>query len=75
MRAKIVARPDEYQWSSLYYLLNKKAAHKDVSWYRAGDMLELVGGKDGLVNLISGGDTALPVVYGKFISEDEIPTL
>ena len=71
VRAKIVARSDKYHWSSLYYLVNKKVARKEVNWYRASSMLAMVGGREGLVDLFRGDDAELPVVYGKFIGEKE----
>jgi len=69
VRAKIVVRSDKYRWSSLYYLIHRKAARQDVNWYRVGDMLRMVGGKDGLVDLVRDDDPQLPVIYGKFIGE------
>jgi len=69
VRVRVVDRPDQYRWSSLYYLNHKKLADKEVGWYRVSELLELVGGRDSLVELHSGDDPELPIIYGKFIGE------
>lgn len=69
IRARIVVRPEQYRWSSLYYLMHKKIAQKELGWFQAGNMLELIGGTNGLVGLLTGDDTGLPVIYRKFIGD------
>jgi len=71
VRAGIVERPAKYRWGSLYYLLHKRLMKRELSWYRAADMLALVGGRCGLGELLRGEDPVLPVVYGKFIGDKE----
>lgn len=70
VKAGIVKSPDKYQWSSLYYLLHKRRA-KEINWYNAENMLKLVGGKQGLIDLMASGAEELPMVYSKFIGDKE----
>lgn len=71
VRAGIVKRSDLYRWSSLYYMLHKRLARKELSWYDAGYMLELVGGRHCLAELVGGETVELPVVYRKFVGDKE----
>jgi len=71
VKAGITKRPEEYRWSSLYYMLHSKIARKEIDWYNNNDMLTLVGGRKGLVDLLQEEGEAPSPVYGKFIGEKE----
>ncbi len=70
VKVRLVKNPYKYRWSSLYYLLNKKLA-KEISWYKIDDVMEMVGGKRGLFDLMASEPEELPIVYKTFIVDKE----
>jgi len=69
VKAGLVNDPSRYRWSSLYYLNHRRLAAQEVSWYKADDMLKLVGGKRGLADLTASKSKELPIVYSTFIGD------
>lgn len=70
VKARLVKCPEKYRWSSLYYLLNKRR-REEVSWFNAEEVLRLVGGRQGLVELLEEEVEELPYVYRAFIGDKE----
>jgi REP element-mobilizing transposase RayT len=71
VKARVVKRPEEYRWTSLYYILHQKIAHKEIGWYNCNGLLELLGGRQGLVDLLRDEGEEPSIVYGKFIGDKE----
>ena len=69
VRARIVIHPEQYRWSSLYYLLHKDIAKRELNWYQTGTMIKRIGGRNLLNELLAGEDADLPVIYRKFIGD------
>ncbi|OGC38801.1 hypothetical protein A2Y85_08050 [candidate division WOR-3 bacterium RBG_13_43_14] len=70
VKARLVKRPEEYRWSSLYYLLNRQLGEA-VNWFKVDKVLELLGGRQGLVELMAVAGEELPCVYRAFIGDKE----
>ena len=70
VRVGLTNNPFEYRWSSLYYLINDSLI-KEVSWYNTKYHLEMVGGGQGLHDLISSEIEEPPIFYHMFIGDKE----
>ncbi len=68
VRAGAAKQATLYRWSSLNYLLHKHRL-KRIPWYRGDEILQLVGGRRGLADLMTGGAEELPRVYRVFIGD------
>ncbi|MGB7054640.1 MAG: transposase [bacterium] len=71
VKAGIIKRPEEYRWSSLYYMLHSRIAQKEIDWYKCSDLLALIGGRQGLVDLLKDKSQKPSIIYGKFIGDKE----
>jgi len=71
VKAGVVKRPEEYRWTSLYYILHRKIAQKEIGWYDCNGLLELLGGRQGLVDLLKDEGEEPSIVYGKFIGDKQ----
>jgi putative transposase len=71
VKAGIISSPEQYRWSSLYYILHKRIAQKEIKWYNCTAILELIGGRHGLLDLITGDSQKPPIVYGRFMGDKE----
>ncbi len=68
VKAKLVKHPDEYKWSSLWYIMRR---YKSIQWFDPKVSLSLVGGRRGLVELLA-DPAILPVmepVYNQFYGD------
>jgi REP element-mobilizing transposase RayT len=68
LKAGVVTDPFKYKWSSLYYLLQHETSEK-MKWYNATHMLQMVGGKQGLIELMASGPVEIPLHYRIFIGD------
>jgi len=68
VKARMVKRPDEYRWSSLWYIMHRD---KSIRWFDSKVSLSLIGGRRGLVELLADQDipTAMEPVYNQFYGD------
>ena len=70
VKVKVVKRPEQYRWSSLSYLLNK-GKREGMRWFNSEEILRLVGGKQGLMELMEAEEDEPPRVYRAFIGDKD----
>lgn len=70
VKAGVVKNPFKYKWSSLYYLLKHKTSG-EMSWYNVTQLLKMVGGKQGLIELMAREAVEIPINYRIFIGDKE----
>ena len=65
VKARLVKHPDEYKWSSLWYIMRR---YKSIQWFDPKVSLSLIGGRRGLVELLADRDVPAEVapVYNQF---------
>jgi putative transposase len=71
VKAGLVTHPEEYRWTSLYYMLHRRTAQKEAKWYDYSNQLELIGGRQELVDLLKDEGEKPSIIYGKFIGDKE----
>ncbi len=65
VKAHLVKRPDEYKWSSLWYIMRR---YKSIRWFDPKVSLALVGGRRALAELLVDRDipASMEPVYNQF---------
>ena len=68
VKARLVKRPDEYKWSSLWYIMHRD---KNIQWFDSKVSLSLIGGRRSLVELLVDRDipASIEPVYNQFYGE------
>jgi len=68
VKARLVKRPDDYKWSSLWYIMRRD---KSIRWFDPKVSLALVGGRRGLVELLADRDipASMEPVYNQFYGD------
>jgi REP element-mobilizing transposase RayT len=68
VKARLVKRPDEYKWSSLWYIMHRD---KSIQWFDSKVSLSLIGGRRSLVELLVDRDipASIEPVYNQFYGE------
>lgn len=69
VKAKLVKRPEQYRWSSLYYLIHPRLLQKELRWYDPNYLMQMIGGHPGLSDLMTPSTIDVPVVYRTFIGD------
>jgi putative transposase len=70
VKARLVKRPDDYKWSSLWYI---KRGYRSIRWFDPGVSLSLIGGRGALYELLEDRDVPAEVesVYNHFYGNRE----
>lgn len=68
VKAGISKTPYEYRWSSLYYIVNYDA-NDEIKWFDQSISLSLLGGIEGLSNLLAKEPEELQVIFKTFIGD------
>ena len=68
VKARLVKRPDEYKWSSLWYIMRR---YKSIQWFDPKVSLALIGGRQALAELLVDRDipASMEPVYSQFYGD------
>ncbi|MGB3478055.1 MAG: transposase [bacterium] len=68
VKARLVKHPDEYKWSSLWYIMRRD---KSIRWFDLKVSLSLIGGRRALVELLAdrGIPASMEPVYNQFYGD------
>ena len=68
VKARLVKRPDDYKWSSLWYIMRRD---KSIRWFDPKVSLSLVGGRRALAELLVDRDipSSMEPVYNQFYGD------